>query len=269
MSPLLEARGVGFRYAEARALEGLDLAVAPGERVAVLGANGSGKSTLLQILDGLLFAQGGSVLFEGRPLTEQGLRDRAFAREFRRRVGFVFQDPDVQLFNPTVFDEVAFGPLQLGLPRNQIRERVRETLAALGIDGLSDRSPHRLSLGEKKQVALASVLVMKAEVLLLDEPTASLDPRSQSRMIDFLAEAEGTRTVVAATQDLGILEDVADRCLVLDGGRAVAEGPPASILANEELLRRTGLLHAHRHTHASGLVHSHPHRHPSHDHSHD
>jgi cobalt/nickel transport system ATP-binding protein len=269
VSTLFELSGVVFRYPETPALDGVDLQVTAGERVAVLGANGSGKSTLLQILDGLLFPQSGSVAFDGRVLGEEPLADPDFRREFRRRVAFVFQDPDVQLFNPTVFDELAFGPLQLALTASEVRERVEATIASLGIQSLRERSPHRLSLGEKKRVALASALVMEPEVLLLDEPTASLDPRSQSGMIDFLASSGGRLTVVAAIHDLGILEDIADRCVVLGRGCVAAQGPPGAILGDEALLLQTGLQHSHRHRHASGLVHSHPHRHRSHGHSHD
>jgi len=168
----------------------------------------------------------------------------------------------VQLFNPTVFDEVAFGPLQLGWPKSEVRDRVSETLERFGIAHLKDRVPHRLSGGEQKRVALASVLALDPAVLLLDEPTAALDPRSQSRMIDLLVEwGGGAKSVITATHNLGDLEDIADRCLVLDGGRVVAEGAPAEILRDRELLERTNLVHAHRHRHRSGEMHSHPHVH--------
>jgi cobalt/nickel transport system ATP-binding protein len=161
-----------------------------------------------------------------------------------------------------VFDEVAFGPLQLGWPKSEVRDRVSETLERFGIAHLKDRVPHRLSGGEQKRVALASVLVLDPAVLLLDEPTAALDPRSQSRMIDLLVEwGGGAKSVITATHNLGDLEDIADRCLVLDGGHVVAEGSPAEILRDRELLERTNLVHAHRHRHRSGEMHSHPHVH--------
>src|SRR5438477_8120583 len=219
-----------------------------GERVALLGANGSGKSTLLRLLDGLHFPEAGEVLFCGAPLTEERLQDDEFAFGFRQRVGLVFQNPDVQLFNPTVFDEIAFGPLQLRWPKQQIRDRVAAALEQLEIPHLKDRPPHRLSGGEKKRVALASVLVLDPEVLLLDEPTAALDPKSHGKIIDFLASwSGGPKTIVTATHDLDSLEDIADRCYVLLEGTMAAEGTPREVLANARLLERTGLVHAHRH----------------------
>jgi cobalt/nickel transport system ATP-binding protein len=267
LNPTFDLKDVVYRYDDVTALEGLTLSVAQGERVAILGANGCGKSTLLRLLDGLYFPAGGTVTAFGERLSEERMWDDDFAFEFHRRVALVFQNPEVQLFNPTVFDEVAFGPLQLRWPTSQIRTRVAETLEVMEIGHLKDRSPHRLSSGEKKRVALASVLILDPEVLLLDEPTAALDPRSQSQVIDFMVGwGGGAKTVVTATHDLGIVEDIADRCLVMQGGRVIAEGSPADILDDEALLRRSSLIHAHRHVHASGNVHSHPHMHGRHEH---
>src|SRR6202161_3554890 len=255
-------RDVSYRYHQVPALNGVSMQVATGERVALLGANGSGKSTLLRLLAGLSFPDGGDISFFGQPVTERNLQDEAFFFSFRRRVGLVFQNPDVQLFNPSVFDEVAFGPLQLRWPKAQVRERVDEILNRLRIFHLKDRIPHRLSGGEKKRVALASVLVLDPAVLLLDEPTAALDPRSQSQLIDLLVEwGGGAKSVITATHDLRDLEDIADRCYVLDAGRLVAECSPAEVLHDQDLLRRTNLVHAHRHRHPTGEVHSHPHIH--------
>jgi cobalt/nickel transport system ATP-binding protein len=260
---LFEVDHLTYRYEGVTAVDDLSLAIAEGSRVALLGANGSGKSTLLRLLDGLIFGQSGSVLFRGDDVSEEHMTDDAFALPFRRTVGMVFQNPDVQLFNPTVFDEVAFGPLQLRWPKDKIRDGVDEILERLRIGHLKHRIPQRLSGGEKKRVALASVLVLDPAVLLLDEPTAALDPRSQSEVIDLMVEwGGGSKSVITATHDLGDLEDIADRCYVLDGGKLVAEGAPAHILANTELLRRTNLIHAHRHRHGSE-VHSHPHVHGS------
>ena len=265
MAPAFEVENVTYRYDRVLALDDAALAITLGRRIALLGANGSGKSTLLRLLDGLYFAASGVVRFCGEPLTEKRFEDDAFAFDFRRRVGLVFQNSDVQLFNPTVFDEVAFGPLQLRLPHDVIRERVAHTLEHLNITHLKDRQPHQLSGGEKRRVALASVLVLDPQVLLLDEPTAALDPRSRSQVIDLLASWKDTgRTVVTATHDLDTVEEIADHCFVFEAGKVVAEGTPAALLADTELLRRTGLLHVHRHTHATGEVHSHPHVHSHH-----
>jgi cobalt/nickel transport system ATP-binding protein len=261
--PVFAVDSVVYHYQTQIALNGLSMQIERGERVALLGANGSGKSTLLRLLDALYFAERGSVQFCGCVLSEEQLQDDTFAFDFRRRVGLVFQNPDVQLFNPTVFDEVAFGPLQLRWPKQQIRERVAEALERQEITHLIDRPPHRLSGGEKKRVALASVLVLDPEVLLLDEPTSSLDPKSQGHMIDFLAGwGGGVKTIVTATHDLDSVEYIADRCVVLQDGVVAAAGKPAEVLADRALLERTNLIHAHMHRHASGEFHSHPHRHP-------
>lgn len=256
---------VSYAYRGLTALDRLSLRIRRGERVALLGANGSGKSTLLRLLDALHFPSGGEIRAFGEPLSEARFADDGFNYAFRRRVGLVFQNPDVQIFNPTVLDEVAFGPLQLGWPREEIVGRVDAMLERFAIGHLRDRAPHRLSGGEKKRVALASVLIMAPEVLLLDEPTASLDPASQAEVIRFLIESRG-RTVVTATHDLDVVEDIADYVFVLAGGRVVGEGRPAEILDDVELLRRTHLAHAHWHVHADGHAHMHFH---SHRHHHD
>jgi cobalt/nickel transport system ATP-binding protein len=249
-----------YRYEGVTAVDDLSLAIPEGSRVALLGANGSGKSTLLRLLDGLIYGESGAIAFRGDEVSEEHLLDDEFALPFRRTVGLVFQNPDVQLFNPTVFDEIAFGPLQLRWPKNEVRDKVDEILERLRIGHLKNRIPQRLSGGEKKRVALASVLVLDPAVLLLDEPTAALDPRSQSEVIDLMVEwGGGSKSVITATHDLGDLEDIADHCFVLDRGKLAAEGAPAEILANTELLRRTNLIHAHRHRHTE--LHSHPHVH--------
>ena len=188
---------------------------------------------------------------------------------FRRQVALVFQNPDIQLFNPTVFDEVAYGPLQLQWKREDLVRRVEEMLTFMGISHLKDRPPYRLSGGEKKKVALASVLVLDPEVLLLDEPTATLDPKSQSQVIDLIQQWKGTsKTVITATHQLETVEDIADRVLVLEEGTVMAAGTPSEILSNTDLLLRANLIHAHRHSHGS-VVHSHPHLHGHSHHEHD
>jgi cobalt/nickel transport system ATP-binding protein len=253
---------VDYGYQDIRALQGVSLGIVAGQRIALLGANGSGKSTLLRLLDALCFADRGQVFAFGDLLSEQRFQEDAFAYAFRRRVGFVFQNPDVQLFNPTVFDDLAFGPLQLGWSAAEVRRRVDAVLAEFAIEPLKHRSPFRLSGGEKKRVALASVLIAEPQVLLLDEPTASLDPHSQSEIVRYLSNCRGTgRTVVTATHNLDIVAEIADYCFVLQAGRLVAEGAPQAILAEEGLLRSSQLLHSHWHVHTDGLAHAHFHRH--------
>jgi cobalt/nickel transport system ATP-binding protein len=255
-------RDVSYRYHRMQAVSGLSMQVARGERVALLGANGSGKSTLLRLLAGLCFPEQGSISFFGEGLTERYLQDEASFYNFRRRVGLVFQNPDVQLFNPSVFDEVAFGPLQLRWPKAQIRERVEAVLESMGISHLRDRPPHRLSGGEKKRVAIASVLITDPEVLLLDEPSAALDPLSQSQIIDLIVSwRNGSKTVITATHDLDTLEDISDRCYVFEGGRIAGEGTPLQVLHDVTLLERTSLVRVHEHVHSSDSGHPHPHLH--------
>ena len=264
-SPAFEVCDVTYSYDQVTALNGLSLNVRQGERVALLGANGCGKSTLLRVLAGLYFPQRGQVRFCGEPITEERLEDEQFFFQFRRKVGLLFQNPDVQLFNPSVFDEIAFGPLQLRWPKERIRERVAEMLELMNIAHLKDRPPHRLSGGEKKRVALASVLIMDPEVLLLDEPSANLDPRSQSQILDFLVSwGGGSKTVITATHDLDTVEDIADRCFVFENGSVLADGTPLEILHDFKLLEGAKLIRAHRHAHEPGEDHPHPHLHQSH-----
>jgi cobalt/nickel transport system ATP-binding protein len=247
---LFELSDVGFRYQDVAAIRSLTLQVPARTRVAVVGANGSGKSTLLRLLDALYFPDAGAIRFDGETLAEDRFADAGFSERFRRRVGLVFQNPDVQLFNPTVFDEVAFGPLQLGWAKAEVRARVADTIERMRLSAVRDRSPQRLSGGEKKRVALASVLVMDPEVLLLDEPTAALDPRSRSEVIDLLVGwGDGSKTVITATHDLDALEEIADRCCVLHQGELVADAAPAEVLRDTTLLDRTNLIHPHVHRH--------------------
>jgi cobalt/nickel transport system ATP-binding protein len=260
--PVFEVAGVTYHYDAVTALDNVSLNIEGGKRVALLGANGSGKSTLLRLLDALYFPDAGAISFHGEPIAGPRFDDDRFAHDFRRRVGLVFQNPDVQLFNPTVFDEIAFAPLQLRWSKQQIADRVDQMLDTMEIRHLRNRPPHRLSGGEKKRVAIASVLVLDPEVLLLDEPTAALDPRSQSQIIDLLIGwGDGSKTVITATHDLGLVEDIADYCYVLQSGKVAAEGCPADVLRDTHVLEHANLIHAHRYLHSPGDAHSHPHRH--------
>jgi cobalt/nickel transport system ATP-binding protein len=266
MVPAFESRHVHFDYEGVVAIRDMSLRVNRGERVALVGANGSGKSTLLRIFDALCFPSSGELLFFGERLDQERLNEEQFSINFRRRVGLVFQNPDVQLFNPTVFDEVAYGPLQMQWEEEEIRRRVRETLDFMSISHLQDRPPFRLSGGEKKRVAIASIIVLNPEILLLDEPTSTLDPKTASQLVDLIQQWKGTsKTVLTATHQLDIVEDIADRVLVLEAGGIIADGTPATILSDHDLLLKANLVHVHRHSHG-GLVHTHPH---SHRHAHD
>lgn len=255
--------GVSHEYrAGVPALAAIDLTILSGQHVAIVGANGSGKSTLLKMLDGLRFPTSGAISAFGAPLTADALEDPAFRWDFRSRVGFVFQEADVQLFCSDAYDELAFGPLQLGLTREEVERRVREAAQQLRIEQVLDRPPYTLSGGEKKRVAIASVLTMEPHVLLLDEPTNALDPRSQVWLLDVLEEwkQEG-RTVVMATHDLSAAAESADRIVVLSEDHTiVADGTPEEVLAQRELLLSVNLIHEHTHRHAS-TAHKHAHAH--------
>ena len=243
--PLLAVHGVSYAYlGRFPALDDVSLAVHPEEKVALLGANGSGKSTLLKVLDGLVFPDDGAYEAFGAKVTEANLEDEQFNRGFRSRVGFVFQNSDAQVFSPTVRDEIAFGPINMGLPRAQVEARVADTLKILDIADLADRAPYQLSGGQKKRVAIASVLVMNPEVLLFDEPTAALDPRTAEWLLDLIVDLNRAgKTIVLATHDLDTLGVLADRCLVFsEEHQVVAEGPTADVLADRALLESVNLV---------------------------
>jgi cobalt/nickel transport system ATP-binding protein len=270
-APLLVCRDLRYAYLERfTALDGVSLEVRRGEKIALLGANGCGKSTLLKILDGLLFADSGTYRAFDQDVTEDNLEDEQFSMGFRSRVGFIFQNSDAQVFSPTVREEVAFGPLQMGWERDKVEARIADVLAMLGIADLAERAPFQLSGGEKKRVAIASVLAMNPEVLLFDEPTAALDPRTQGWLVELIAELNHAgKTIVMATHDLDILDVVADRCLVFsEDHRIVAEAPPDELLPDRELLLSVNLIHDHSHVHRLGSgVEEHVHAHgPEHHH---
>lgn len=248
-------------------LNRLDLDFRAGERAVILGANGTGKSTLLALLDGLVFPSAGSIHAFGKILSEDALEDRTFSLEFRKRVAFVFQNPDVQLFSATVWDEIAFGPLQLDYPKHQIEETVEGLLKTLRIADLKDRAPHALSDGQKKKVAIASSLSTDPEVLLLDEPTNGLDPRTQVWLIELLGELHRTgKTIISATHDLSIAGDIAERAIVLSEDHTVAaEGTFSDIINDDDLLLRVNLIHEHAHRHGD-MAHVHGHGHYGHSH---
>lgn len=232
--PAVELRALSHAYPDGTpALRGIDLRVAAGEALAVVGANGAGKSTLLLHLNGLLPAGSGSVRIEGIELT------RATLPAVRRRVGYVFQDAEDQLFMPTVQDDVAFGPLNLGLDGAEVQRRVQAALAAVGAGALAARATHRLSGGEKRAVAIAGVLAMDPAILVLDEPSAGLDPAGRRRLIELLRGLPQTRIV--ATHDLDLVLDLCPRVLVLHAGRVAADGAPEQVFADAELLQRCGL----------------------------
>jgi cobalt/nickel transport system ATP-binding protein len=259
MTPLLEVQDVYYAYKRGiPALSGVSFGVSTGERVVILGANGCGKTTLLRLLGGLIFPQKGSYHAFGREITEALLSRDPFGMFFRKEIGILFQNSEAQLFNPTVEDEVAFGPLQMNESSEAVRGGVAKAMGVFGLHSLAGRPPFELSGGEKKKVALASVMVMDPQLLLLDEPTAGLDPRSSQTLVELIREAQAKgKTVITATNDLHIVEELASRVLVLgEDRRILASGPPEEILTNRPVLLSANLVPSHRHARGA-LWHEH------------
>lgn len=261
--PLFELRDVRYAYhGKYPALRGVSLSIERGTRVALVGANGTGKSTLLAMLDALIFPDGGAVLAMGKELTAELFEDAGFSLEFRRRVGFVFQNPEVQLFCPTVEEDIAFGPLQLGAPVPEIRARLERLSSVFKLSDILGRAPHQLSVGEKRKVTLASVLAIEPEILLLDEPTAGLDPQTVRDIIAvLLAEHGAGKTIVFATHDLHLVEEFADVVHVMGPEKnLIRSAAPGDILLDQDFLEMNNLVHIHAHRHAD-MLHIHAHRH--------
>jgi cobalt/nickel transport system ATP-binding protein len=266
--PAFRLRDVRYSYSGRQiALDGIDLDIEFGERLALLGANGSGKSTLLKLLDGIVAPSSGSLFALGRNVAAVATGEDAF--RFHRAVGLVFQDPDVQLFSATVFDDVAFGPLQLGLSTEEVGVRCEAALREMDIVHLAQRAPFELSGGEKKRAAIASVLSLEPSVLLMDEPTAALDPRTKWVLVNLIRRLGEDRTLVITTHDLDIVPLIATRVVVLgEERRVLASGTPDEILGDRDLLIRANLIHEHLHGHG-GAVHVHSHAHSGeHEHVH-
>ncbi len=227
--PSLLVEDVAFAYPDGhQALFGVDLRIEPGERVALLGPNGAGKTTLVLHLNGILRAGRGRVSVAGLTVDKRNLT------EVRRRVGIVFQDPDDQLFMPTVGEDVAFGPRNLGLPESEVAARVTEALRQVGMDGAADRAPHHLSFGQRRRAAVATVLSMHPEILVLDEPSSNLDPAGRRELAEVLEALPVTLLMV--THDLPYALQLCPRSVVLDGGVVVADGPTRTLLADTPLL---------------------------------
>ncbi|MBI5445493.1 MAG: ABC transporter ATP-binding protein [Deltaproteobacteria bacterium] len=228
---IVEVNELRYAYPDGtQALRGISFRITHGESVALVGANGAGKSTLLLHLNGYLTPGQGRVRIGDFPLTSETVRD------VRKTVGMVFQDPDDQLFMPTVYEDVAFGPLNLGLPAEEVEARVRKALETVGALHLKERPPYRLSGGEKRLAAIATVLSMSPDILVMDEPTSNLDPRARRQLIDLLKTFEHTKII--ATHDLDLVLDLCDRTLVLREGQLTADGPTLAIFQDDQLLER-------------------------------
>ncbi|AKB52916.1 ATPase component NikO of energizing module of nickel ECF transporter [Methanosarcina barkeri str. Wiesmoor] len=275
MGTIFELRNVSYSYTgKINALKDINFKVNSGEQISIIGSNGSGKSTLLAILDGLIYPTAGEFYaFDNMVIEEvfDTIKDNKFRSYFRTRVGFVFQNSDVQLFSSTVFEEIAFGPLQLNMTPEDVKTRVMEVLEMMELTKLKDRAPHTLSGGEKKKVCIATILATNPDILLLDEPTAGLDPRTQLWLTELLQELGNRgKTIIIATHDLELVEQISKRAIVMsEDHRIVADGNAEKVLDNLELLLSTNLIHEHMHFHGK-LVHEHLHAHDKeHMHEHE
>lgn len=258
---VFELKDVHYSYlGKFPALSGVDMTIRSGEKIAVIGANGTGKSTLLQLLDGLIFPDRGTVTAFGERLLEHSQVDEHAAHRFRQRVGLVFQNADIQLFCPSVREDIAFGPLQFGVAEDDVNRRIQEVAEVLDIQHLLDRVPHQLSIGEKRRVAIASVLAIDPDVYLFDEPTAGLDPLTVRHIIDFIVNANRRgKTIITATHDLHIISEIADTVYVFGRNKRIVRGDAVeSVLNDRSLLELNNLIHIHRHHH-DGMEHVHQH----------
>jgi len=230
---LLRIEDLAYTYPDGTpGLRGVSLTVRRGEKIAVVGPNGSGKSTLLLCMAGLVFGHG-RIVFSGRRLTPE------CSAEIRGRIGLVFQSADDQLFMPTLADDVAFGPINLGLSAEQVQDRVRQVVRQVELEEMLERPPHHLSMGQRRNAAIAGVLAMQPELLLMDEPASNLDPRSRRRLIEILAGLP--MTLLIASHDLAMVGALCSRVVLIDGGRLVADGPAETILQDAALMERHGL----------------------------
>lgn len=241
---MIRLEGICCSYGQGDVLSRLDLEVPRGALVAFIGPNGCGKSTLMKLLAGVMPPRAGRYVLDGEEVTPRRLDDQAFAKRFHQRVGLLFQAAEAQLFCPTVEDEVAFGPRQMGLPREEVERRTDDSLRLLGVEGLRDRVPYHLSGGEKRRVALAAVLALNPEVLLLDEPMNGLDPRMKEFLRRLLVDlGRAGKTILCSTHDFHYVEGVFDRAVVLSGEHRIARiGPYPEIVADEPFLRELDIL---------------------------
>ncbi|MGC9515059.1 energy-coupling factor ABC transporter ATP-binding protein [Methanocrinis sp.] len=257
MPNIFDLKDVSYSYlGKFEALKDINLAISQGEQVSLIGTNGSGKSTLLSIIDALLFPTSGEFFAFGNLVEEavfDSLAESEFRTFFRKKVAFVFQNSDVQLFSSTVFDEIAFGPLQLGMTQDEVKERVEDVMDIIEISKLAYRAPHTLSGGEKKKVCIASALATNPDVLLLDEPTAGLDPRTQLWLIELFQElGSAGKTIVVATHDLDTVEHISKRAVVMGEDHTIkADRSSCDVIGDLDLLLSANLIHKHMHRHGS------------------
>lgn len=241
---MIKMENLSFSYKNRVALKKINLSIDKGDAVAILGANGSGKSTLLKIMNGLIFATDGNFYFENESITAKKLRDNSYSKKFHKKVGFVFQNSDAQLFCSTVYDEIAFGPRQIGLHEEEVKIRVIDCMKLLNIEELSDIPPYNLSGGEKKRVAIASVLSMNPDVLVFDEPMNGLDPKTKKFLLNFIATLnQNGKTIICATHEFNGEDDIFNKAIIFSEDHTVVEiGDYSSIIKNRKLLMENNII---------------------------
>jgi len=241
---MIELHDISFSYMDAPALDHIDLDIEHGEALALIGPNGSGKSTLLKLLNGIVFPDAGTYRFDGGEITRARLKDQSFAKRFHQRIGFLFQNSDAQLFCTSVYDEVAFGPRQMCLDEDEVHRRVSNCLGLLEIETLASRTPYHLSGGEKRKVALSSVLALNPDVLVLDEPMNGLDPKTKHFLRSFLISMRTAgKTIVCATHDFEYVDGIFSRAAVFSSGHGIARiGAYAEIIGDRNFLRANNIV---------------------------
>lgn len=259
---MIQLSNVTFSYSDTPALKDVSINISKGEAIALMGPNGSGKSTILKVINGIVSPHSGSYRFNNEEITQKKLQDVKFAKAFHQKIGFVFQDSDTQLFCADVNDEIAFGPRQMGFSEKEIEKRVNDCLDLLNIQEFKNRPPYHLSGGEKRKVALACVLALNPEVLVLDEPMNGLDPRTQRWLVDFLVKLnKAGKTLITSTHNLELVQEISSRAILFDENHTIAaDMPTVKLLKDIELLKRVNLVDEYYHSNY-GKDHRHFHMH--------
>jgi len=262
---MIEINDVSFSYSGDNALNHISLTIEAGETVALMGSNGCGKSTLLKLINGLISPDSGVYKLNGDDITNKKLQDPKFGKLFHQKIGFVFQNSDTQLFCSVVYDEIAFGPRQMGMSEIEVEKRVNDCLTLLDIQGLRDRTPYHLSGGEKRKVAIACVLSLNPDILVLDEPMNGLDPRTQRWLVEFLVQLnKAGKTLITSTHNLELVSEISNRAILFDEThKIVADMPTDKLLEQIELLKKVNLVDEYYHSHEGhdGKGHRHFHDH--------
>lgn len=260
---LITIENISYSYEEIPGLKNISLGIDQGESVVLMGVNGSGKSTLLKIINGILFPDSGTYRFGGESITKKKLQDAEYSKRFHQRIGFIFQNSDTQLFCADVYEEIAFGPRQMGMKEEDVDQRVKDCVDLLEISDFIHRSPYHLSGGEKRKVAIACVLSMNPEVLVLDEPMNGLDPRTQRWLVEFLIKLnKAGKTLIVSTHNLELVQEISKRAILFNEDHTIAaDAPTEQLLMDVELLKKANLVDESYHRHV-GNHHAHYHMHP-------